>query len=66
MKPLGITPHLRVIRPTAAEDAIWDAVAAAIEHGWSPEDFRVEAASAWEHELKEAAKHAASVLGAKR
>ncbi len=43
-------------------DAIWDAVEAAIEHGISPDDFRREAASAWEETLKDEAKEAGKAL----
>lgn len=61
-KPNGMTPTFQIIRPTGAEDAIWDAVQAAIEHGMTPEDFKREAAEAWGEKLRDEAKHAEKVL----
>ena len=61
-KPLGMTPMMQVIRPTPIEDRIWDAVSEAIAAGMTPERFRSEVAQAWEHELREEAKHARNVL----
>lgn len=69
MKPPGVgfaisggAVVLRVTKSSRTLDAIWDAVQRAIEDGMTPEEFKREAAEAWAHELKEAAKHAASVL----
>lgn len=70
MKPLGIVfalnedvdPVLRVRRPTPAEDAVWQAVEAAIDEGWTPERYRNEAAEAWCGRLAEDAKHARAAL----
>jgi hypothetical protein len=62
MKPYGLTIDLQVTRPTRAEDAIWEAVKAAIAAGMTPRQFRIEAASAWEDELRQAAKDATREL----
>lgn len=51
-------PAMRTTSASRAEDAIWDAVATAISEGWSVKEFRDEAASAWQHELKEEMKAA--------
>ena len=48
MKPPGITSDLRVHMPTRTEDAVWNAVEAAVSEGWSPKQFAMEAWSAWE------------------
>ena len=61
MKPNGIKVGLcgngqltfRAIQPTRAEDAIWDAVEAAINEGWDARRFRLEAAEAWTERLKQ-------------
>jgi hypothetical protein len=58
MKPLGLTPLFKVIIPSKVEDKIWEAVEEAISSGWSPRQFKIEAANAWEHRLKEDAKYA--------
>lgn len=64
-KPPGIrlervdgVPVMRVCQYSRVEDAIWDAVEEAINAGWDARKFRMEAASAWEHRLKEDAKDA--------
>lgn len=62
MKPLGIDAAFRLVRPSRAEDKIWEAVAEAISEGWTPKQFRMEAAEAWEQELKDAAKQAVADL----
>jgi hypothetical protein len=43
-------------------DAIWDAVEVAIAENMTPEQFRHEAADAWEQRLHDDAKHARDVL----
>jgi len=53
---------MRVNVATKTEDAIWDAVETAVIEGWTPEQFRMECAEAWEHRLREDAKHAKQVL----
>ena len=69
MKPLGLSIGLGergitlgVRRPSAAEDAIWEAVRAAIDCGMTPRQFRIECAQAWEEELTEAGRDAAKEL----
>lgn len=69
MKPYGISLGLseggiamRLNRPTAAEDAIWEAVKAAIAQGMTPRQFRIEAAQAWEQELTDEGKDASREL----
>lgn len=52
-KPMGLTWNLQVVRPTYAQDAIWDAVQEAQTAGMSVEQFKQEAAKAWEHYLDE-------------
>lgn len=56
MKPLGIQygldatsgkPFLRVTPRDQVMDAIYDAVEAAIDSGWTVEEFRREAAEGW-------------------
>jgi hypothetical protein len=51
-----------VRHPTGAEDAIWDAVEQAILAGMSPEEFKREAAQAWEEVLAADAKRAVAIL----
>lgn len=65
MKPLGMDAMFRVVRPTPAEDVVWDAVQRAIELGMTPRDFRLTAAEAWEQILREAGKDAAAELDRK-
>ena len=64
MKPLGITVGMRLVQPTRVEDKIWEAVQEAVLAGWDVRKFRIEAASAWEHELKEQARSAVRDLTA--
>lgn len=58
MKPYGMTALFQIVRPTSAENRIWEAVEEAIAEGMTPTQFRREAAAAWEHSLHEAAKSA--------
>jgi hypothetical protein len=62
MKPIGLSATFQVVRSTRAEDAVWAAVEEAICAGMTPEQFKEEAAQAWEHCLREEAKHAVKVL----
>lgn len=62
MKPFGLTFDLQVVRPTAAEDAIWEAVSQAIARGMTASEFRSECADAWASELRELAKGDDEVL----
>lgn len=72
-KPSGLSlgigedglPHFQVNRATRTEDAIWDAVETAINEGWTPEQFRNEAADAWAERLEQDAKDARKVLQAR-
>lgn len=41
-----------VNRPSKVEDAIWEAVEQAIEAGWTPRQFKLEVASAWEQRFR--------------
>jgi hypothetical protein len=66
VKPLGMTAAFQVTRPTPAEDAVWEAVQRAIDAGMTPRQFRLEAAEAWEHLLREAGKAAADELSKDR
>ena len=60
MKPSGIrlgltqggAPRMYVPDISKTEDAIWEAVQEAITAGWTPKQFRNEARSAWDQELK--------------
>jgi len=62
MKPTGLDMMLNVKMPSRAEDAIWEAVREAINANWTPEQFRIEVASAWEDALRDDAKHAQQVF----
>jgi len=53
MKPLGMSCGLKVIMPSRAEDAIWNAVQEAISAGMTAKQFRNEIAQAWEQESKD-------------
>ena len=58
-KPLGIDAMFsRVIMPTRAEDATWDAVEAARDENWSIERFIREAREAWVEDCKREAERA--------
>lgn len=61
-KPIGLTHDLRVTFPSRSEDAIWEAVETAICEGWDARRFKIEAAEAWEHVLRENAKAAVQEL----
>ena len=68
-KPMGLDftisdrgMSLHSVRPSHAEDAIWDAVETAINNGWTPEQFKIEAASAWKDRQKQDGEHAEKVL----
>lgn len=54
-KPLGMTSTFQIVHPTPQEDAIWDAVVAAIDGGMTVEQFRSEAASCWTEYLRQRA-----------
>lgn len=69
MKPPGIRMTINgdgikmgVTQPSSAEDAIWRAVQEALLHGYTPEQFRAEAAEAWAYELDQQKQHAREVL----
>lgn len=69
-KPLGVQvdigvdglPRVGCRPPSRVEDSIWDAVAEAIDAGWTPQKFRLEAAEAWETYLRDEAKWAGKEL----
>jgi len=63
MNPLGVSLTANPIgfsvnHPSRVEDAVWEAVEAAIEAGWSPKRFKEEAAGAWRERLTDEAKDA--------
>jgi hypothetical protein len=62
MKPMGIDACFRIIRSTPAEDAVWDAVRTAIDNGMTPDQFKREAAQAWEELLREDGQRAVKTL----
>lgn len=49
MKPLGLTPFLRVIHPTPAEDAVWECVER-VHGSMTVERFLKEAREAWAYQ----------------
>ena len=55
-KPYGLTATFQVIRPTRAEDKIYEAVQEAIASNMTPTDFIREARKSWAHELREQAR----------
>lgn len=65
-KPFGIamlTNGTMMVRPSdRVSDQIWDAVREAINANITPDQFKREAAQAWEHHLSEDAKHAVRTL----
>ena len=68
MKALGIgitlegsSVVLSVTKPSRAEDTIWEAVEEALCAGLSVEQFRREAATAWDYTIKQRAKDDAKV-----
>lgn len=52
-KPMGMSSTFQIIRPTAIEDAIWDAVQLAIDKGMDVRDFKDECRYAWQEYLKQ-------------
>ncbi|MDP2815077.1 MAG: hypothetical protein Q8O19_00175 [Rectinemataceae bacterium] len=62
MKPLGMTPFFQIVTPTSEENKIWETVSDLISAGWTPEQFKAEAAEAWAYELERRAKHAKDVF----
>ena len=61
-KPNGLSATLQVLKPSRAEDAIWDAVQEAIDAGMTPERFKREVMQAWMHELSEETKRVEKLL----
>jgi hypothetical protein len=57
MKPLGLTAAFQVVKPTRAQDAIWNAVEESQDANMTVQEFISEAREAWEARLKD---HAAS------
>lgn len=53
MKPLGMNPLLQIIRPDAVQDKVWDAVEAAVDAGWTPENFMLEVRNDWSDYLSQ-------------
>jgi hypothetical protein len=53
MKPLGMTAAFEIVRSDRVQDGIYKAVEAAIDAGWTPEQFREEAAECWDIYLSE-------------
>lgn len=43
----------QIVRPNHIQDAIYRAVETAIDNGWTPEQFRREAAECWDVYLSE-------------
>ena len=56
-KPYGLTAMMQVIRPTRAEDKIYEAVQEAICANMTVTDFIREAREAWAYEQREQARH---------
>ena len=54
-KPYGMTAAFQIIKPTHVEDAIWEAVEAAIFSNMTVDEFRRECASCWGMCLRERA-----------
>jgi len=54
-KPYGLTATMQVIRPSRAEDKIYEAVQEAICANMTVTDFIKEAREAWAYELREQA-----------
>lgn len=61
-KPLGVALELDaqdwrlrvfVRQPSKVEDAVWEAVEQAIEAGWDPKRFKIEAEQAWEEKRQD-------------
>ena len=52
-KPLGLSASFEIIRPSPFEDAMWDAVEAAIDGGLTPEEVIQEMRRSWREYLKQ-------------
>lgn len=50
-KPLGMDVNFRIIKPTAVEDKVWDAVELAIDNGWTPKRMIAEVKDCWREYL---------------
>jgi len=61
-KPLGLTVDLRVVMPSMAEDAIWEAVQTAFASGWTPERFLAGVREAWAQRMEDEAADADEVF----
>lgn len=68
-KPTGLSVTLdecglrfAVKQSSRVENAVWDAVQMAVDAGWSPEQFKLEVADAWQEKLRDDARHANKVL----
>lgn len=55
-------PALRTTKSSTAIDAIWNAVEEATASGMTVEEFKIEVAQAWEHQLKRDAEDALGKL----
>ncbi len=55
-KPYGMTGFFEIVRPTEAQNKIYEAVEAAHEAGMTVEDFRAECRECWDVALKEKAR----------
>jgi hypothetical protein len=53
-----MTATFQIVRPTRAQDKIWDAVSEAVCAGMTVKEFIQEAREAWADELRSAAKDA--------
>lgn len=53
MKPLGMTSAFQISQHDRIQDEVWDAVSAAINAGWTPEQFVNEAQECWIERLRE-------------
>ncbi len=62
MSMVGGLPRFQVTPIDRVTDQIWDAVREAINSNMTPQQFKCEAADAWESHLKEDAKDAAKEL----
>jgi len=46
-KPLGLTPFFKVVHPTRAEDALWEAIKTVQEENWSWNEFLSKCEITW-------------------
>ena len=53
MKPWGMDASFQIVRPTNAADKFFDAVEAAIDAGWTPDQAISEVAESWSICLRE-------------